>query len=36
MFVYVLEYLLTLVSLDKLQNVGTLMHKCLKSQGMAF
>ena len=26
-FVYVLEYMLTLVSLDKMQNVGTLTRK---------
>ena len=26
-FVYVLEYMLTLVSLDKMQNIGTLMRK---------
>ena len=26
-FVYVLEYMLTLVSVDKMQNIGTLMHK---------
>ena len=26
-FVYVLEYMLILVSLDKMQNINTLMHK---------
>ena len=26
-FVYVLEYMLTLVSLDKMQTIGTLMRK---------
>ena len=27
--VYVLEYMLTLVSLDEMQNIGTLMRKSL-------
>ena len=35
-FVYVLEYMLTLVSLDKMQNISTLMHKRSKSEGRAF
>ena len=35
-FVYVLEYMFTLVSLDKMQNIGTLMRKCSKSEGRAF
>ena len=37
-FVYVLEYtcMLTLVSLDKMQNISTLMRKSLKSEGRAF
>ena len=35
-FVYVLEYMLTLVSLDKMQNIGTLMSKNSKSEGRAF
>ena len=26
-FVYVLEYMLTLIILDKMQNIGTLMRK---------
>ena len=34
--VYVLEYMLTLVSLDKMQNIGTLMRKSSKSEGRAF
>ena len=35
-FVYVLEYMLTLVSLDKMQNISTLMRKSSKSDGRAF
>ena len=35
-FVYVLEYMLTLVSLYKMQNIGTLMRKRSKSEGRAF
>ena len=35
-FVYVLEYMLTLASLDKMQNIGTLMRKSSKSEGRAF
>ena len=35
-FVYVLEYMLTLVILDKMQNIGTLMCKSSKSEGRAF
>ena len=35
-FVYALEYMLTLVSLDKMQNISTLIHKSLKSEGRAF
>ena len=35
-FVYVLKYMLTLVSLDKMQNIVTLMRKILKSEGKAF
>ena len=35
-FVYVLEYMLTLVSLDKMQNISALMCKCSKSEGRAF
>ena len=35
-FVYVLEYMLTLVSLDKMQNIITLMHKSSKYEGRAF
>ena len=31
-FVYILEYMLTLVSLDKMQNIGTLMRKSSKSE----
>ena len=33
MFVYVLEYMLTLVSLDKMQNIGSLTRKISKSEG---
>ena len=32
-FVYVLEYMLTLVSLDKMQNIGTLMRNSSKFEG---
>ena len=35
-FVYVLEYMPSLVSLDKMQNIGTLMRKSSKSEGRAF
>ena len=35
-FVYVLEYMLTLVSLDKMQNISTLLRKSSKSEGRAF
>ena len=35
-FVYVLEYMLTLVSLDKMQNISTLMRKSSKSEGIVF
>ena len=35
-FAYVLEYMLTLVSLDKMQNITTLMRKSSKSEGRAF
>ena len=35
-FVYVLEYMLTLVSLDKMQNISTLMRKSSKSGDRAF
>ena len=35
-FVFILEYMLTLVSLDKMQNVSTLMRKSSKSEGRAF
>ena len=35
-FVYVLEYMLTLVSLDKMRNICTLMRKSSKSEGRAF
>ena len=35
-FVYVLEYMLTLVSFDKMQTISTLMRKRLKSEGRAF
>ena len=34
--IYVLEYMLTLISLDEMQNIGTLMRKSLKSEGRAF
>ena len=35
-FVYVLKYMLSLVSLDKMQNICTFMRKSLKSEGRAF
>ena len=35
-FVYVLEYMLGLVSFDKMQNINTLMCKSLKSEGRSF
>ena len=35
-FVYVLEYMLTKVSLDKMQNISTLMRKSSKAEGRAF
>ena len=35
-FVYVLEYMLTLVSLDKMQNISTLIRQSSKSEGRAF
>ena len=35
-FVYVLEYMLTLVSLDKMQNNSILICKSSKSEGRAF
>ena len=35
-FVYVLEYILTLDSLDKMQNISTLMRKSSKSEDRAF
>ena len=35
-FVYVLKYMLTLVSLAYMQNIGTLMHKSSKSERRAF
>ena len=35
-FVYVLEYMLTLVSLDKMQNIVTLMCKSSKSEDREF
>ena len=34
--VYVLEYMLTLVSFDKLQTISILMRKSSKSEGRAF
>ena len=34
-FVYVLEYMLTLVSLDKMQNISFLICKSSKSEGRA-
>ena len=35
-FVYVLEYMLTLVSLDKMQIICSFVHKSSKSEGRAF
>ena len=35
-FVYVLEYMLTLISLDKMQNISTLKRKSSKSEGRDF
>ena len=35
-FVYVLEYMLTFVSLDKMQNIGIYTRKSSKSEGRAF
>ena len=35
-FVYVLEYMLTLVSLDKKQTISALVRKSSKSEGRAF
>ena len=35
-FVYVLGCMLTLVNLDKMQNISTLMRKSSKSEGRAF
>ena len=35
-FIYVLEHMLTLVNLDKMQNISTLMRKSSKSEGRAF
>ena len=35
-FVYVVEYMLTLVSLDKMQYIMTLMCKSSKSEGRAY
>ena len=35
-FVYVMEYMLTLVSLDKMQNISTLICISSKSEGRAF
>ena len=35
-FVSVHEYMLTLVSLDKMQYIGTLISKSSKSEGRAF
>ena len=35
-FVYVLEYMIIFVSLDKMQNINTLMRKSWKSEGRAF
>ena len=32
-FAYVLEYMLTLVSFDKMQNISILMRKSSKSEG---
>ena len=35
-FVYVLEYMFTLVSLDKMQNISILICKSSKPEGRAF
>ena len=35
-FVYVLEYMLSLISTYKMQNISTLMRKSSKSDGRAF
>ena len=35
-FAYVLEYMLTLVCLDKMHNISTLMRKSSKSERRAF
>ena len=35
-FVYVKEYMLTLVNLDQMQNINTLMRKSSKYEGRAF
>ena len=35
-FIYVLEYMLSLVRLDKMQNISTSMRKSSKSDGRAF
>ena len=35
-FVYVLEYMFTFVSLEKMQNISTLMRKSSKSEGRPF
>ena len=35
-FVCVKEYMLTLVILDKMQNISTLMYKSSKSEGRVF
>ena len=35
-FIYVLEYMLSLVRLDKMQNISTLMRKMSKFDGRAF
>ena len=35
-FVYGMEYMLTLVSLDKMQNISPFMGKSSKSEGRAF
>ena len=35
-FIYVLEYMLSLVRLDKMQNISTLIRKSSKSDSRAF
>ena len=35
-FIHVLEYMLSLVRLDKMQNISTLMRKSSKSDDRAF